>query len=185
MFPGQWDGIGTRYPDSDKSVGFKKMTDKLKDVKLPGFEWIKDWVGDNTSTLRYVKLMFTLLTLVDTYLTIAMTSPHTRVFFISQVRRCTPLQEATSCPSRETPTCTKLVAALPSVIRLSWTSTPTTPTRTCLPHRLSPDPSSRHMVSRSDFLRAVSLKILDLRLRRASLESDLLSSLSTSLCCPL
>ncbi|KAF9154041.1 PHOsphatase, partial [Linnemannia schmuckeri] len=37
---------GTRYPDSEKSVGFKKMADKLKGVKLPGFEWIKDWPSD-------------------------------------------------------------------------------------------------------------------------------------------
>ncbi|KAG0284421.1 hypothetical protein BGZ97_008200, partial [Linnemannia gamsii] len=34
---------GTRYPSASKSVGFKKLADRLKGVKLPGFEWIKDW----------------------------------------------------------------------------------------------------------------------------------------------
>ncbi|KAG0275851.1 hypothetical protein BGZ96_003583, partial [Linnemannia gamsii] len=34
---------GTRYPSADKSVGFKKLADRLKGVKLPGLEWIKDW----------------------------------------------------------------------------------------------------------------------------------------------
>ncbi|KAF9154039.1 PHOsphatase [Linnemannia schmuckeri] len=37
---------GTRYPSASKSVGFKNLADKLKGVKLPGFEWIKDWPSD-------------------------------------------------------------------------------------------------------------------------------------------
>ncbi|KAK5821591.1 histidine phosphatase superfamily [Linnemannia elongata] len=37
---------GTRYPSASKSVGFKKLADRLKGVKLPGFEWIKDWPSD-------------------------------------------------------------------------------------------------------------------------------------------
>ncbi|KAF9546200.1 PHOsphatase [Mortierella hygrophila] len=37
---------GTRYPSADKSVGFQKMTDRLKGIKLPGFEWIKDWPSE-------------------------------------------------------------------------------------------------------------------------------------------
>lgn len=36
--------LGTRYPSASKSVGFKRLADRLKGVKLPGFEWIKDWV---------------------------------------------------------------------------------------------------------------------------------------------
>ena len=43
---GLLDGIGTRYPSASKSLGFKKLADRLKGVKLPGFEWIKDWVRD-------------------------------------------------------------------------------------------------------------------------------------------
>ncbi|KAK3824234.1 MAG: histidine phosphatase superfamily [Linnemannia elongata] len=37
---------GTRYPSASKSVGFKELADRLKGVKLPGFEWIKDWQSD-------------------------------------------------------------------------------------------------------------------------------------------
>ncbi|KAF9924663.1 PHOsphatase [Linnemannia zychae] len=37
---------GTRYPSSSKSAGFKKLADRLKNIKLPGFEWLKDWPSD-------------------------------------------------------------------------------------------------------------------------------------------
>ncbi|KAG0273408.1 hypothetical protein BGZ96_004856, partial [Linnemannia gamsii] len=37
---------GTRYPSASKSLGFKKMADRLKGIKLPGFEWIKDWSSE-------------------------------------------------------------------------------------------------------------------------------------------
>ncbi|KAF9908932.1 PHOsphatase [Linnemannia zychae] len=37
---------GTRYPSASKSVSFKALADRLKGVKLRGFEWLRDWPSE-------------------------------------------------------------------------------------------------------------------------------------------
>ncbi|KAG0375150.1 PHOsphatase [Mortierella sp. AD032] len=37
---------GTRFPSSSKSMGFKALADRLKGVKLRGFEWLRDWPSE-------------------------------------------------------------------------------------------------------------------------------------------
>ncbi|KAG0300011.1 PHOsphatase [Dissophora globulifera] len=37
---------GTRYPSSSKAVAFKKLTDKLRQVEVPGFEWLQHWPSE-------------------------------------------------------------------------------------------------------------------------------------------
>ncbi|KAF9122600.1 PHOsphatase [Mortierella sp. 14UC] len=37
---------GTRYPSASKAVGFKALADRLKGIKLRGFEWLRDWPSE-------------------------------------------------------------------------------------------------------------------------------------------
>ncbi|KAK3845493.1 MAG: histidine phosphatase superfamily [Linnemannia gamsii] len=37
---------GTRFPSEDKTVAFKALTDRLKGIKLRGFEWLPDWPSE-------------------------------------------------------------------------------------------------------------------------------------------
>ncbi|KAG0272754.1 PHOsphatase, partial [Linnemannia exigua] len=34
---------GTRFPSEDKTIAFKALTERLKGIKLRGFEWLRDW----------------------------------------------------------------------------------------------------------------------------------------------
>ncbi|KAF9169736.1 PHOsphatase [Mortierella sp. AD010] len=50
---------GTRYPSSSKAITFQKLTEKLRQVAVPGFEWLERWPSERLYPISKGNLLST------------------------------------------------------------------------------------------------------------------------------